>query len=134
MEYLKMDELKVTCIATEEDFAFFGITFDDLLERTESGFRFIKKAKELAGINQKVEWTNIAYTLQISMLPDQRVSLAFSERIDDYIESLKHSMGIADAQTSKVLKEFIDALEKADEESARIMVSHFEKNVRETKA
>lgn len=133
MEYLKIDELKVTCIATQEDFSFFGITFDDLLERTESGFRFLRKVKELAGNNQKVEWTNVAYTLQISMLPEQRVSLTFSERIEDYIESLKHSMGMADVQTAKALKEFIRVLEQVDEESARVMVSHFEKNIRETR-
>ena len=46
MEYTKQEDLKVTCIASEEDFSFFGITFDDLLDRTESGFRFLKKAKK----------------------------------------------------------------------------------------
>lgn len=125
--------MKVTCIADEDDFAFFGITFDDLFERTQNGFRFLKKVKELAGQSQDVTWTNVAYTLQITMLPQNQVSLTFSERIDDYIENLKQSMVIAEGETKSVLAEFIEALEAADEESARIMVSHFEKNIRETK-
>lgn len=133
MEYKKQGELKVTCIASEEDMEFFGITLEDLLDRTQQGFHFIKKVKELAGMNQKVTWTNIAYTLQISMLEDGRISLTYSEQIPDYIESLKHSMIMADQQTIGPLKEFIEALEKADEESARKLVARFEKNVRQTK-
>lgn len=133
MEYRKEADLRVTCIANEDDFALFGITFADLLDRSEGGFRFLRKIKELAGVNQKVEWTNVAYTLQITSLPDKRVSLTFSERIDDYIENLKHSMSIADEETKNVLGQFLQALEETDEESARIMISHFEKNVRETK-
>lgn len=130
MEFKKQAELKVMCIASEEDFAFFGITFDDLLERTESGFRFIRKAKELAGANQGVEWTDTAYTLQIATMPDRRISLTFSETIADYIENLKHSMGLADEETMEPLKEFIDTLEHTDEINARKLVSRFEKNIR----
>ena len=133
MKYTKQADLKVTCIANEDDFALFGITLDDLFERTQNGFHFLKKIKELAGQNQQVTWTNIAYTLQITMLPDNQVSLTFSERIDDYIENLKQSMGLAEGETKKVMGEFIQALEAADEESARTMVSHFEKNIRETR-
>ena len=131
MEYKKEAELKVTCIASEEDFSFFGITFDDLLDRTESGFRFLKKAKELAGMSQKVEWTGVAYTLQVSMLMDGRVSLTFSERMDDYIDNLKHSMGLADKETVGALEDFIKTLEKTDEVNARKLVARFEKNIRE---
>lgn len=133
MEYKKESDLKVTCIANEDDFSLFGITFADLVDRTEGGFHFLKKIKELAGINQKVEWTNVAYTLQITSLPNNRVSLTFSERVDDYIENLKHSMSIADEETRKVLGQFLQALEEADEGTARIMISHFEKNVRDTR-
>lgn len=133
MEYSRQGDLKVTCIASQEDFEFFGITLDDILDRTEGGFRFLKKAKELAGNTQNVTWTNIAYTLQISMLPDGRVSLGFSEEIPDYIENLKHSMVMADEQTLTPLKEFIHALEEADEETARKLVARFEKNVRQTR-
>lgn len=130
MEYIKKGDLKVTCIASEDDFSFFGITFDDLLDRTPEGFHFLKKAKELAGKSQKVEWTNIAYTLQISMLLDGRVSLTFSEEIHDYVESLRHSMGMADEATKDSLKGFIDTIEQADEATARKLVARFEKNVR----
>ena len=133
MEYRKLGELKVTCIVTKEDLEFFGIALDDLLDRTQQGFHFIKKVKELAGMNQKITWTNIAYTLQISMLEDERLSLTFSEEIPDYIESLKHSMVMADQATMEPLKEFIEALENSDEESARRLVARFEKNVRQTK-
>lgn len=133
MEYKKHGDLKVACIAEKDDLEFFGVTLEDLLDRTEQGYHFIKKVKELAGMNQKVTWTNVAYTLQIAMLEDKRLSLTYSEEIPDYIESLKHSMVMADQATMGPLKEFITALENADEESARKLVARFEKNVRQTK-
>lgn len=131
MEYKKLGDLKVTCIAEKEDLEFFGISFEDLLDRTQQGYHFIKKVKELAGINQKVTWTNVAYTLQISMMENEKLSLTYSEEIPDYIESLKHSMVMADQATMGPLKEFITTLENSDEESARKLVARFEKNVRQ---
>ncbi|MBE5876694.1 MAG: hypothetical protein E7290_07375 [Lachnospiraceae bacterium] len=133
MEYRKLDELKVTCIAGAEDFAFFGITLDDILDRTEGARRFLQKVKTLAGQSQGVEWTNIAYTLQISMLSNQQVAFTFSEMIPDYIASLRHSLMLADIQTKEPLEEFIQTLEKAPEDRARQLVARFERNVRETK-
>ncbi len=133
MEYRKLDELKVTCIAGAEDFAFFGITIDDLLDRTDGARRFLQRVKALAGQSQGIEWTNIAYTLQISMLSNQQVALTFSEMIPDYIASLRHSVMLADEQTQEPLEEFIQTLEKAPEDRARQLVARFEKNVRETK-
>lgn len=131
MEYKKQGNLKVTCIAEKEDLEFFGITLEDILDRTQQGYHFIKKIKELAGINQKVTWTNVAYTLQISILENDRLSLTYSEEIKDYIESLKHSMVMADQATLEPLKDFITALENTDEENARKLVARFEKNVRQ---
>lgn len=133
MEYRKLDELKVTCIADAEDFAFFGITIDDLLDRTEGARRFLQRVKILAGQSQGVEWTNVAYTLQISVLPDGKVSLTFSEMLTDYIASLKHSAILADKDTIGPLEEFIQSLEREPEDKARQLVAKFEKNVRETK-
>lgn len=133
MEYKKLGNLKVNCIASSDDLDFFGIVLEDLLDRTQQGLHFIKKVKELASINQKIIWTNIAYTLQISMLEDGKISLTFSEEIPDYIESLKHSMVMADQATMEPLKEFITALENAEEEDARKLVARFERNVRQTK-
>ena len=75
----------------------------------------------------------IAYTLQISMLEQGKISLTYSEEIPDYIESLKHSMVMADQATMEPLKEFISTLEKAEEEDARKLVARFERNVRHTK-
>lgn len=131
MEYHKKAGLKVECIASKEDLEFFGVTLDDVLDRTESGMHFLKRVKELCGQMQKVNWTNIAYTLNITMLDGGRVSFVFSECIEDYIISLKHSMAMADEQTLGPLREFIKALEDADENRARNLVAHFEKNTRE---
>ena len=107
MEYKRLGDLKVSCIASSDDLDFFGVVLDDLLDRTQQGYQFIKKVKELAGMNQKIVWTNIAYTLQISMLEQGKISLTYSEEIPDYIESLKHSMVMADQATMEPLKEFI---------------------------
>ena len=133
MEYKRLGDLKVSCIASGDDLDFFGVVLDDLLDRTQQGYQFIKKVKELAGMNQKIVWTNIAYTLQISMLEQGKISLTYSEEIPDYIESLKHSMVMADQATMEPLKEFISTLEKAEEEDARKLVARFERNVRHTK-
>lgn len=130
MEYHKKADLKVECIATQEDFDFFGVTLDDVLNRTEAGMYFLKKAKELCAMTQKVRWTNIAYTLNITMLPDGSVSFEFSECIKDYIVSLRHSLAMADAETRGPLEEFISALEDAGEEEGRKLVAHFEKNIK----
>ncbi len=46
MKYCKKAALKVECIASKEDFDFFGITLEDVLDRTEAGTYFLKKAKE----------------------------------------------------------------------------------------
>ena len=131
MEYHKKADLKVECIASKEDFEFFGVSLDDVLDRTEAGMHFLRRVKELCGQTQKVSWTNTAYTLNIPMLPDERVSFEFSECIEDYIVSLKHSMAMADEQTLGPLKEFIEALENSNETEARNLVAHFEKNTRE---
>lgn len=133
MEYKRLGDLKVSCIASSDDLDFFGVVLDDLLDRTQQGYQFIKKVKELTGMNQKIVWTNIAYTLQISMLEQGKISLTYSEEIPDYIESLKHSMVMADQATMEPLKEFISTLEKAEEEDARKLVARFERNVRHTK-
>lgn len=131
MEYHKKASLKVECIASKDDFEFFGVSLDDVLDRTEAGMHFLRRVKELCGQTQNVNWTNTAYTLNITMLADERVSFEFSECIEDYIISLKHSMAMADEQTLGPLKEFIEALENADEDEARTLVAHFEKNTRE---
>ncbi len=130
MKYHKKADLKVECIAEQEDLDFFGITLDDILDRTDAGMYFLKKAKELCAMTQGVSWTNVAYTLNITMLPDERVSFEFSERIEDYVVSLKHSLAMADEETRGSLEEFISALEKAGEEEGRRLVSHFEKNIK----
>ena len=131
MQYHKKANLKVECIASKEDFEFYGVSLDEVLDRTEAGKQFLRRVKELCGQTQNVNWTNTAYTLNITMLADERVSFEFSECIEDYIVSLKHSMAMADEQTLEPLKEFIEVLESADENEARKLVAHFEKNTRE---
>lgn len=130
MRYIKKAELKVQCIADQEDLDLFGVTLDDILDRTEAGMRFLVRAKELCAMTQKVEWTNVAYTLNIAMLTDGSVSFEFSECLADYITSLEHSLALADDETREPLKGFIKALKEADEEDGRRLVAHFEKNIK----
>jgi hypothetical protein len=102
-----------------------------VLDRTPQGFNFLKRLKELCAMTQNVEWTNVAYTLNISLLSDDRVSFEFSECLDDYITGLKHSLAMADEKTKGALEEFITSLENADEENGRKMVARFEQNIRD---
>ncbi len=131
MEYRRKADLKVECIVSKEDFDFFGVTPDDILERTQAGVHFLKKLKELCAMTQNVTWTNIAYTLNITVLGDGSMALEFSECISDYVASLKHSMMIAGEETKPPLEEFIQALEEMDEEHGRRLIARFEKNTRE---
>ena len=133
MEYHKKADLKVECIASQEDLDFFGVTFDDILDRTPQGMHFLKKAKELCAMTQKVEWTNVAYTLNITMLPGSRVSFEFSECIADYIAGLKHSLVMADSKTRGPIEDFIRTLEHSGEEDGRRLIAHFEQNVKDVK-
>ena len=116
MEYRRKAALKVECIASKEDFDFFGIALEDVLDRTEAGMYFLKKAKELCAI------------------ADGRVSFEFSECIEDYIVSLRHSLVMADEETRGPLEEFIQALEDADEDAARKLVAHFERNIKDERS
>ena len=131
MEYNKKSDLKVECIVSKEDFDFFGVTLDDILERTQAGIHFLKKVKELCAMTQGVTWTNIAYTLNITVLGDGSVALEFSECISDYVASLKHSMMIASEETKTPLEDFINALEDMDDEHCLQLEARFEKNTRE---
>jgi hypothetical protein len=81
-------------------------------------------------MTQNVEWTNVAYTLNISMLKDGRVSFEFSECLEDYIAGLKNSLIMADEKTKGALEDFITTLENTDEKNARLLVARFEKNIR----
>ena len=130
MVYNKKGDLKVECIVSQEDFAFLGATLDDVLDRTETGVHFLKKLKELCAMTQKVTWTNVAYTLNITMLAEGKVSFEFSECIADYVKSLKNTLVMADAETRQPLEEFIATLERSDEESGRRLVSHFEQSIK----
>lgn len=84
-------------------------------------------------MTQKVEWTNVAYTLNITMLPGSRVSFEFSECIADYIAGLKHSLVMADSETRGPIEDFIRTLEHSGEEDGRRLIAHFEQNVKDVK-
>ena len=54
MEYTRQSDLKVTCIATVDDMDFFGITVDDILDRTEAGLHFLKKVKSKSSFEASI--------------------------------------------------------------------------------
>ena len=87
MEYTRQSDLKVTCIATVDDMDFFGITVDDILDRTEAGLHFLKKVKELCGTTQKVTWTNKIEGRMKTALYVACVARTYRKAIDDYLES-----------------------------------------------
>lgn len=130
MQYEKIEEYKVACIAEPEDFELFGITIEDILNRTQDGFHFLHKIKELAGVNQKIDWTNTAHTLQINMLSEGRVLIVFSETIADYLVSLRQSMKMMSEENKMAMQQLIDALENAEPDTARKMIRLFEQNIR----
>ena len=57
-------------------------------------------------------------------------SFEFSECIEDYIVSLRHSLVMADEETKGPLEEFYTGrFEDASEDEARRLVAHFEQNI-----
>ena len=45
MEYTRQSDLRVTCIATVDDYGFFGITVDDILDRTRGWTSFPEESQ-----------------------------------------------------------------------------------------
>ncbi|MCM1181017.1 MAG: adaptor protein MecA [Clostridium sp.] len=131
MHIVEEDTYKVSCHIDRRDLRAYGITADDIINRTPLGGLFIKKAAELAKESTDYEWPGCAFSMQIDMYADDFV-LVFSERIDDYLYNLRQSMLALPKEQAGLLDKMIVMVSMAEEEEARRIIRNFETNVRES--
>ena len=75
------------------------------------------------------EWPHCAFSTEMKFYPEDIV-LVFSERVDDYLYSLRQSAAALDEEQAQGLMSLIQAISLAEEEEGREMIRRFEENVR----
>lgn len=128
MKFFELEPYKATCIVEQKDLDAYGITADDIFERTSSGYAFIHEVKKLTVKSTKREWPGCAFSMQISAYQNGDIALTFSETVEDFIHNLKQSRSLAGGEQN-MLDKLIQELEARDEEGARTLIREFEKNV-----
>lgn len=120
---------RVQCHVSRKDLHQHGIMVDDLVNRTPLGRMFLQKASELSKASMDYEWPHCAFSTEMKFYPEDIV-LVFSERVDDYLYSLRQSAAALDEEQAQGLMSLIQAISLAEEEEGREMIRRFEENVR----
>ena len=128
----EVDKYKVACHINRRDLKENGATLDDLVNRTPLGMMLIKKAAQIAKEGTDYEWPGSAFSTEMEFYPDDIV-LIFSERIDDYVCSLRQMTMALPPEQSEHMKRIMEMISLSDEENARAFIREFEQNVRDAK-
>ncbi|MDE5777353.1 MAG: adaptor protein MecA [Lachnospiraceae bacterium] len=120
---------RVACHVDRGDLKAYGITTEDLINRTPLGHMFIKKAAELAKESTDYVWPGCAFSMQLEMYQDGIV-LIFSERIEDYVYNLRQTANVLPMEQKASFDEMIYVIENSGEDEARELVRRFEHNVK----
>ncbi len=129
MHIEEQDIYKVACYIDRRDMREYGISLEDIVERTPLGRMLIQKAAKLSKESTGYEWPGCAFSMQIDVYPDS-IALVFSERIDDYLYNLKQSMAALPKEQAEQLDKMIVMISMAEEEEAWEMVRKFETNIK----
>ena len=121
-------EYKVACHLYNLDMELYGISMEDLAERTPQGSKVIRKISGIVKKDSRFSWPGCAFSMEMQFFPD-RVSLVFSERIDDFLYNLKQTAVIMETSQARNLYEFIEEIEQLPEKEARKQIQHFEEKV-----
>lgn len=130
MHIEEVDQYKVACYVSRIDLKQHGIAVEDLVERTPLGQMFIKRAVELSKGCTEYEWPHCAYSMQMEFYPDGIV-LIFSERVDDYIYSLRQTAMALEGKQAAQFQRMVDVISVSEEDEAREMIRSFEESVRQ---
>ena len=79
MKFKRIDDATINCIITSDDLEERGLTIEDLFRRKEEAGVFLKEIIDLAGEEVDYRPTGAYLTMQLSLLPDQSISLTLSE-------------------------------------------------------
>jgi negative regulator of genetic competence, sporulation and motility len=130
MHIEEVEQYKVACHVSRKDLKSNGITVEDIVNRTPLGHMFFKKAGELAKESTAYEWPGCAMSLQMEFYPEDIV-LYFSERIDDYVYSLRQTAMALPEDQQESMNRLIEMITMSEEDVAREFIRNFERNVRE---
>ena len=134
MKFLKEETYKATCIVEQTDLTAFGLTADDIFERSDRGREFIGMARDLAMKNINEEWPGCAFSMQMSAYQNGDIALTFSETIEDFVYGLQQSLQLTgEGPNAEMLNKLITEIQSRDEASARTLIRNFEANVRAAK-
>lgn len=131
MESFEIEKYKVSVKVSDEEVSEFGITIDDILERSPKGWEYLRKLKEYAVSTTKYQWPGCGYSSEMKIIPGGIV-ITFSETVSDYLKGLKNSQKIAD-HGSILLRELIKRIEEVSEDEARKIIRDFEQSIREVR-
>lgn len=97
MELRRINEDTVCCILTKEDMQDFGVELEDFLMNKEKTQEILHRIVEQAGEELGFDAGKGMLSLQIMPLPDQGISITFSEsgqlEVADLIEQMKRVLG-----------------------------------------
>lgn len=120
---------RVACHVDRRDLKAYGITTDDLINRTPLGHMFIKRASELSKDSTDYIWPGCAFSMQLEMYRNDIV-LVFSERIEDYAYNLRQTANVLPKEQKASFDEMIYVIENSGEDEARELIRRFEHNVK----
>lgn len=129
MHIVEEELYKVSCHVDRRDLRSYGITTEDLMNRTPLGNMFMKKAAELSKESTDYDWPGCAFSMQMELYPEDFV-LIFSERIDDYLYNLRQTANVLPMEQKTSFDELIYMIENATEAEARELIRRFEQNVK----
>jgi len=130
MHIEELDYLRVACYLNRHDMKEYGISRDDLINRTSLAHMFFQTAGRLAKQSTDYAWPGCAMSLEMKF-KEEVIIVIFSERIDDYIYNLKQTAAALPAEQAISIDALIDKLKELKEEDARVLIKNFERNIRE---
>ena len=132
MIYQEIEKYKVAVQVDGDELIKNDVTVDDILERTQKGFEYLRTLKESVIEYTGYEWPGCAYSMEMKLIPNNGIVLIFSETVKDFVNGLKNSQKIAD-HGSILLRELIKRIEAENEDGARKIIKDFEASIREVK-
>lgn len=129
MIFEELEKYKVAVSISDSELISNNISLDDIMERNEKGWSFLRETKIAAVNHTGREWPGCAFSMEMKVMPNKGIIIVFSEMVADFVNGLKNSQKIAD-HGSILLRELIKRIEAEDEEGARKIIRDFEQSVR----
>ena len=110
MTFKRIDDATINCIITSEDLDERGLSAEDIFQKKEEAADFLKEIIDQAGREVDYHPSGAYVTMQITMLPDQSISLTLSENQEVSIAGALRSL-------AEKLQQFVDQLHARQQEA-----------------